>query len=153
MTGSLAGPEVNGYVPLAAVGRCATFVTEGGVTRPLDLPKITALVESACQGLGREASPEPILQAMQRDLYEGGNQKEMLQRTASLVASGVQMIALLALNDDGAPSYDHHVAEAFAAMGIPSFACTPALFPDLMAQAIQKQDLGAWAARQGIVVN
>jgi ribonucleoside-diphosphate reductase alpha chain len=46
-------------------------VTEGGVQRPLDLPKLMALVESACQGLGREASPEPILHAMQRDLYEG----------------------------------------------------------------------------------
>jgi ribonucleoside-diphosphate reductase alpha chain len=46
-------------------------VMEGGVQRPLDLAKVTALVESACHGLGREASPEPILQAMQRDLYEG----------------------------------------------------------------------------------
>ncbi|MBI4205813.1 MAG: ribonucleoside-diphosphate reductase subunit alpha, partial [Betaproteobacteria bacterium] len=46
-------------------------VTEAGVLKPLDLPKITALVESACQGLGREASPEPILQAIQRDLYDG----------------------------------------------------------------------------------
>jgi ribonucleoside-diphosphate reductase alpha chain len=49
----------------------AINVTEGGEQRPLDLAKLTALVESACQGLGREASPEPILQAMQRDLYEG----------------------------------------------------------------------------------
>jgi ribonucleoside-diphosphate reductase alpha chain len=46
-------------------------VTENGISRPLDVAKITALVESACHGLGREASPEPILQAMQRDLYEG----------------------------------------------------------------------------------
>jgi len=46
-------------------------VTENGVSQLLDLPKLTALVENACQGLGREASPDPILQAMQRDLYEG----------------------------------------------------------------------------------
>ena len=49
----------------------AINVTENGVTQPLDVARITALVESACQGLGREAGPEPILQAMQRDLYEG----------------------------------------------------------------------------------
>ncbi|OGA49472.1 MAG: ribonucleoside-diphosphate reductase subunit alpha [Betaproteobacteria bacterium RIFCSPLOWO2_12_FULL_62_13] len=46
-------------------------VTENRVIKPLDLARITALVESACEGLGREAGPEPILQAMQRDLYEG----------------------------------------------------------------------------------
>jgi hypothetical protein len=32
------------------------------------------------------------------DLYEGGNREEMLQRSAALAASGVQMIALLALS-------------------------------------------------------
>jgi hypothetical protein len=36
-------------------------------------------------------------------------------------------------------------------MGIPAFACTPDLFPDLMAAAIQRQDLGMWAARNDIV--
>ena len=46
-------------------------VTEGGVKRPLDLPRITALVESACAGLGHEVSTQPILDAMYRDLYEG----------------------------------------------------------------------------------
>ncbi len=46
-------------------------VLEGGTLRPLDLPRVTALVRDACEGLGREISPEPILQAMQRDLYEG----------------------------------------------------------------------------------
>lgn len=32
------------------------------------------------------------------------------------------------------------------------FACTPNLFPDLMAAAIQHRDIAAWAARQEIVV-
>ena len=41
-----------------------------------------------------------------------------------------------ALNDEGAPGYDHGVASAFAGFGIPSFACTPDLFPELMAAAI-----------------
>ncbi|OFZ86749.1 MAG: ribonucleoside-diphosphate reductase subunit alpha [Betaproteobacteria bacterium RIFCSPLOWO2_12_FULL_62_58] len=46
-------------------------VTDNGMLKRLDLPRLTTLVESACEGLGREVSPEPILQAMQRDLYEG----------------------------------------------------------------------------------
>jgi hypothetical protein len=40
-------------------------------------------------------------------------------------ASGVLVIALLALNDDGAPAYDHEVAAALAALGCRAFACTP----------------------------
>jgi hypothetical protein len=63
----------------------------------------------------------------------------------------VQFITLLALNDDGAPMYDHHVAAAFFSMGIPSFACTPDLFPDLMAAAINRQYIGQWAASREIV--
>ena len=39
--------------------------------KPLDLARIAALVREACEGLGREVSAEPILQAMQRDLYDG----------------------------------------------------------------------------------
>jgi len=87
------------------------------------------------------------------DLYEGGNTREMLQRAAQLVASGVQVICLLALNDKGAPGFDQRNAAKLAGMGIPSFACTPDLFPDLMAAAIQKQDLTLWAAKNEIVTS
>ena len=85
------------------------------------------------------------------DLYEGGNTQEMLRRAGEIAASGAQMVCLLALSDKGAPSFDQRNAAALAAMGIPSFACTPDLFPDLMAAAIQKRDLGLWAARNDIV--
>ena len=85
------------------------------------------------------------------DLYEGGNTSEMLKRVAALVGSGVQMICLLALSDDGAPGYHSQNAAALVGMGVPSFACTPDLFPDLMAAAIQRQDMALWAARHDIV--
>jgi hypothetical protein len=38
------------------------------------------------------------------------------------------------------------MAAAFAALGVPAFACTPDLFPDLMAAAIERRDLAGWAA-------
>ena len=63
------------------------------------------------------------------------------------------MIALLALSDSGAPSYDAEHAAALAAIGVPAFACTPDLFPDLMAAAIEKRDLSAWAASHDIVTS
>ena len=62
------------------------------------------------------------------------------------------MITLLALDDCGAPSYDHEVAATFTGLGVPSFACTPDLFPDLMAAAIQCRDITQWAATQDIKV-
>ncbi|MFN8566200.1 MAG: hypothetical protein U0Z44_01490 [Kouleothrix sp.] len=43
------------------------------------------------------------------------------------------------------------MAAALAALGVPAFACTPDLFPDLMAAAINRQDLGQWAAAHEIV--
>lgn len=95
--------------------------------------------------------PAKTILVLISDLFEGGDRKEMLKRAASLVTSGVTVIALLTLSDDGAPQYDHTIAAQFAALGIPSFACTPDLFPDLMANAIQKRDLGMWTARHGIV--
>ncbi|WP_164214078.1 VWA domain-containing protein, partial [Stenotrophomonas maltophilia] len=79
------------------------------------------------------------------DLYEGGVEAGLLARAQRLVGSGVQMIALLALSDEGAPSYDRALAARLAALGVPSFACTPDRFPDLMATAIRKADVSAWA--------
>ena len=102
-----------------------------------------------CQGL--VAQPDETILVLISDLYEGGDADEMLQRAAALVASGVQVVALLALSDDGAPGYDHVNAQAFAALGSPAFACTPDLFPDLMAAAIERRDLAAWAAGEDIV--
>lgn len=102
-----------------------------------------------CQGLVRR--PQETILVLLSDLYEGGNREEMLKRAASLTSAGVQMIALLALSDKGAPSYDHTIAAALAGMGVPAFACTPDLFPELMAAAINRHDLGQWAAAREIV--
>jgi len=84
------------------------------------------------------------------DLYEGGNEIEMRKKVAQLVDSGVQVITLLALNNEGAPFYDHKNAEFFASLGVPVFACTPDQFPDLMAAALSKQDIAAWAGSNDI---
>ena len=81
------------------------------------------------------------------DLYEGGVREEMLRRVAAMTAAGVRVIVLLALSDEGAPSFDRENAAALAALGVPAFACTPDAFPDLMAAAIERRDLTAWVER------
>ncbi|WNI26906.1 VWA domain-containing protein [Streptomyces sp. ITFR-16] len=75
------------------------------------------------------------------DLYEGGIRNEMLKRVAAMKSSGVQFVTLLALSDEGAPSYDRDHAAALSALGAPAFACTPDLFPEVMAAAIEKRPL------------
>ncbi|HEX7882288.1 MAG TPA: VWA domain-containing protein [Afipia sp.] len=84
------------------------------------------------------------------DLYEGGNAEEMLTRLARLIGMGVNVIVLLALSDAGRPAYHPDLSARVAALGAPVFACTPDQFPDLMAAALRRQDLHAWAAQQDI---
>ncbi|QDT32724.1 VWA domain-containing protein [Thalassoglobus polymorphus] len=96
--------------------------------------------------------PDQTIMVIITDLYEGGDVYGLLGRIARLVASGVTVVCLLSLSDDGAPMYNDQLAANFAELGVPAFACTPDLFPDLMASAIQKQDLNSWAAMNNIVV-
>jgi Mg-chelatase subunit ChlD len=84
------------------------------------------------------------------DLYEGGNAEEMLTRLAYLIGVGVNVIVLLALSDAGRPAYNPNLSARVAALGAPVFACTPDQFPELMAAALRRQDLHAWAALQDI---
>jgi hypothetical protein len=98
-----------------------------------------------CQGLIQR--PAETVLVLLSDLFEGGDRQAMLGKAAALVSSGVKMVALLALSDNGAPGYDHDVAAKFSALGIPSFACTPDLFPDLMAAAIKGDDLAVFVSR------
>jgi len=102
-----------------------------------------------CQGLIQQ--PGDTVFVLISDLYEGGIADEMLRRSAEIAGSGATMVALLALSDSGAPSYDASHAAALADIGIPAFACTPDLFPDLMAAAIERRDLAQWAASNDIV--
>ena len=90
---------------------------------------------------GLVTRPRDTILVLISDLYEGGVRDEMLARVAALTAAGVQVIVLLALSDEGAPSYDHENAAALAALGVPAFACTPDAFPELMAAAIERRDL------------
>jgi Mg-chelatase subunit ChlD len=97
------------------------------------------------------SSPNDTILVLISDLYEGGNEREMLKKCLSLKTLGVQFIVLLALSDEGAPMYDRSVASKLASMDIPSFACTPDKFPDLMAAAIQKEDINNWLAKNEMV--
>ena len=98
----------------------------------------------------RVSRPRDTIFVLISDLVEGGVRDECVARMAALVDAGVVTVALLALNDEGSPAYDHDMAADLAAVGVSAFACTPDLFPGLMAAAIERRDLGRWAAEQGV---
>ncbi|ONG56045.1 hypothetical protein BKE38_06865 [Pseudoroseomonas deserti] len=84
------------------------------------------------------------------DLYEGGDADALVDRLAGLVLAGVNVVVLLALSDQGRPSYDSRLSARVAALGIAVFACTPDQFPELMATALRREDVHAWAADRDI---
>jgi Mg-chelatase subunit ChlD len=102
-----------------------------------------------CQGL--VSRPQDTILVLISDLYEGGSKESMVQRLGALAADGVKIVALLALNDKGAPRFDREMAAQLAALGAPAFACTPELFPDLMAAVLEDRDLRYWAAVHNVV--
>ena len=81
------------------------------------------------------------------DLYDS-DPKRMLEHIARIQADGIQVVVLLTLSDDGLPFYNHDVAASLGDMGVPAFGCTPDAFPDLIAAAIQGEDLGRWAEQR-----
>ncbi|MCK9875513.1 VWA domain-containing protein [Frankia sp. Ag45/Mut15] len=86
------------------------------------------------------------------DLIEGGDQSSLIARLRGLVDSGVTVIVLLALCDDGTPAYSHTLAATCAELGAPAFACTPDRFPELLATALRREDVGRWAALHGLTL-
>jgi Mg-chelatase subunit ChlD len=85
------------------------------------------------------------------DLYEGGQKGRLQRRVASLVGAGVRFVTLLALSDGGHPAYDHALASELTGQGVPVFAATPDLFPELMAAALSGHDLQTWAAAHELI--
>ena len=83
------------------------------------------------------------------DLYEGGNQASLIKRLEDLHQSGVKVICLLALSDQGAPVYDESSARKISQLGIPCFACTPGLLPEFIEGALKGGDLMALAKQVG----
>ena len=94
--------------------------------------------------------PADTVLVLVSDLFEGGNAGLLHQRVAALCQAGVSVVVLLALSDEGAPAYDHAQAAVLAELGVPSLACTPDAFPELLAAALERRDVGRWANEHGL---
>jgi len=80
--------------------------------------------------------PSETVLVLISDLFEGGNHDLMRSRVAHLVRSGVTVVCLLALSDEGTPVHDQQAAADLAALGATVTSCTPDQFPDVLAVAL-----------------
>jgi uncharacterized protein with von Willebrand factor type A (vWA) domain len=84
--------------------------------------------------------PERTLLLLVTDLQEGGDAAQLVARMRQLVDSRVRALVLLALTDDGRPSYDHALAQDLAQVGVPSAGATPRRLVDIVARLLRGQD-------------
>ena len=82
--------------------------------------------------------PEDTTLILISDLFEGAGAKgAFISRAAQLRESGVKVIVLLALSDEGTPRYHGPSAQELANEGVPAFACTPEYFAEVMGAALE----------------
>lgn len=86
-------------------------------------------------------NPKKTLFFLISDLEEGGNRAAFVRRMEEIKSSGVTLICLLALSDSGEPYYDKQMAQRLSNLGIPSFACSPQMLPELLSRAFKGMDL------------
>ena len=92
-------------------------------------------------------NPRETILVLISDLMEGASERELIKTAANIQSNGTPLISLLALSDQGTPVYDRSIAQQFNALSIPTFACTPDLFPELMAAAINRESLQGWNSK------
>ncbi len=98
-----------------------------------------------CQGFIQ--SPQRTLFILLTDLYEGGNETQLVKRLEEMASSGVRAMCLLALSDSGVPSYDHDLAKKLTNAGVPCFACTPNVLPQMLEAVLKGRNLEAVAQK------
>jgi len=65
-------------------------VLEDGQKKPLDLERLAAIINAACEGLGEEVKGGPILQTVLRDLYDGVSMEEVEKALILAARAGIE---------------------------------------------------------------
>jgi hypothetical protein len=85
------------------------------------------------------------------DLHDTSpNTRRFVKKMEFLLESGVKAIGLLAISDQGQPSYNKNLAETLANMGMPCFGCAPDRLPELLAGVLRGTDLKVIASKLGV---
>jgi len=102
-------------------------------------------------GRSQIRNPQKTTLVLISDLFDGASKDETVTSLlATIKKSGVRVVVLPALNDEGSPDYNHELAADLAQLSIPVFACTPDQFPGLMAAALNGEDFNSWLHREAM---
>jgi hypothetical protein len=93
-------------------------------------------------------TPARTLYILLADLYDtSAHETRFVHKMEQLLADGVKAVTLLAISDQGKPSYNHNLAKKLTNLGMPCFGCTPDQLPDLLTAVLKGQDLNRFAAQ------
>lgn len=81
--------------------------------------------------------PTRTVVALISDFEEGGSVSSLLSSTQALASSGVRLLGLASLDDDGDPWYDRQMAARLTTQGMEIAAMTPDRFADWLAEVTQ----------------
>jgi hypothetical protein len=91
-------------------------------------------------------TPAKTLYILLADLYDTSpNESKFVRKMEELLAGGLKAVTLLAISDQGKPSYNHDLAKKLTNLGMPCFGCSPDRLPDLLAAVLKGQDLKRFA--------
>lgn len=90
-------------------------------------------------------TPEKTLYILIADLYDTSpNENRFVKKMEQVIASGVKAVTLLAISDQGQPSFNEPLAQKLAKLGMPCFGCVPDRLPDLLAEVLKGEDLAGF---------
>src|SRR5215813_7132011 len=91
-------------------------------------------------------TPAKTLYILIADLYDTSpNESRFVKKMEFLLESGLRAVTLLAISDQGQPSFNADLAGKLSKLGMPCFGCTPDRLPDLLAAVLKGQDLQQFA--------
>lgn len=94
-------------------------------------------------------TPAKTLYILLADLHDTSpNESRFVKKMEALLEGGLKAITLLAISDQGQPSYNERLADKLVSLGMPCFGCTPDRLPDLLAAALKGLDLQQFGQAQ-----
>jgi len=91
-------------------------------------------------------TPAKTLYILIADLYDTSpNESRFVKKMEFLLESGLRAVTLLAISDQGQPSFNENLATKLSKLGMPCFGCTPDHLPDLLSAVLKGQDLKQFA--------
>jgi len=91
-------------------------------------------------------TPAKTLYILIADLYDTSpNESRFVKKMEFLLEGGLRAVTLLAISDQGQPSFNEPLAQKLAKLGMPCFGCVPDRLPDLLAAVLKGADLKQFA--------